>query len=92
MNSTEIGGGDSNAVLTDSTSTNHQQLSEIEQEALDRKIRQGKGQEYVLNIINNCCKSGSVYLDLSTKNICSIPPELLAAPHVQVNFAVHCYE
>lgn len=65
------------------------QMSNIEQEALDRKIKLGKANEFVIGMINNCNRSGAKYLDLSKKNLNCIPEELLSLSHVEVRANVH---
>lgn len=62
--------------------------TKIEQEALDRKIKQGKAGEYVAKLIYNCAQSGSRFLDLARKSISTIPEELLSLKHLEVG-ALH---
>lgn len=87
MNGARRGSGDTADVFDSTDQAAPQQLTVIEQEAVERKIRQGKGHEFVVNIINNCTKSGSIFLDLSNRNIASVPEELLSVTHVQVGQA-----
>lgn len=58
--------------------------SKIEQEALDRKIKLGKANEFTVSVINNCARSGAKHLDLSRKSLTSIPDELLTLTHIEV--------
>lgn len=78
------GGGDS----FDHNGELERETSKIEQEALDRKIKLGKANEFILSVINNCARNGAKYLDLSRKNLSSIPEELLTLTHVEVGR--HC--
>lgn len=57
----------------------------IEQEALNRKIRLGKAHEHVATLIHFCAQSGRRYLDLSNKNISSIPADLYSLTHLEVH-------
>ena len=74
------GGGDS----LDKIGDLERETSKIEQEALDRKIKLGKANEFILSVINNCARTGAKFLDLSKKNLSSIPEELLTLTHVEV--------
>lgn len=58
--------------------------SYIEQEALERKIRLGMANDHIYNLISSCGMSGTNSLDLSKKNLSSIPSELLSLSHLEV--------
>lgn len=57
---------------------------QIEQEALERKIRLGMASEHITSIINNCRDNGAPFIDLSKKSITAVPEDLLSLTHLQV--------